>query len=64
MAKKVVIIFCLIFIPVVAAAYYLYPRGATYTFYGTEIVTTTASSSRLGTILHQTAWESRCSMEI
>lgn len=39
----------------VAAAYFLYPREDTYTFYGTRIITTTASSAQVSTILHKTA---------
>ncbi len=57
MGKKVVIILLLILIVGGVAAYFLFSHQATYTFYGTEIITTTASSSQLGTILHQTAWE-------
>jgi hypothetical protein len=57
MGKKVVIILLLILIVGGVAAYFLFSRQATYTFYGTEIISTTASSSQLGTILHQTAWE-------
>jgi len=57
MAKKIVIILLVVLISGVAAAYFLYPRPETYTFYGTEIITTTASSGQLGSILHQTAWE-------
>ena len=57
MAKKIVIILLVVLISGVAAAYFLYPCATTYTFYGTEIITTTASSSQLGSILHQTAWE-------
>ena len=33
------------------------PKQATYTLYGTEIITTTASSGKLSTILTRTAWE-------
>ncbi len=57
MGKKVVIILLAVLISGGATAYFLYPRPATYTFYGTEIITTTASSGQLGTILHRTAWE-------
>jgi len=57
MRKEVVIILLLILIVAGVAAYFLFSRQATYTFYGTEIITTTASSNQLGTILHQTAWE-------
>lgn len=57
MRKKVIVIILLTLAHAGAAAYFLYPRAATYTLYGTEIITTTASSSQLGTILHQTAWE-------
>jgi hypothetical protein len=37
--------------------YYLYPRQVTYTIHGTEIITTTASSKQMGTILPNVAWE-------
>ena len=57
MAKKIVIILLVVLICGVAAAYFLYPRPETYTFYGTEIITTNASSNKLGTILARTAWE-------
>lgn len=57
MPKKVIVIVLFIVIAAAVAAYYLYPRGATYTLHGTEIITTTASGKKLGTILHQTAWE-------
>ncbi len=57
MSKKIIIIFLVVLISALAAAYFLYPEKVTYTFYGTEIITTTASSGQLGTILHQTAWE-------
>jgi len=57
MAKKISIILLVVLISGVAAAYFLYPLQATYTLYGTEIITTTASSGQLGNILHQTAWE-------
>jgi hypothetical protein len=57
MGKKVVIILLAVLISSVAAAYFLYPRAETYTFYGTEIITTTASPGKLSTILTQTAWE-------
>jgi len=57
MAKKIVIIPLVVLISGLAAAYFLYPRPETYTFYGTEIITTNASSNKLGTILAQTAWE-------
>jgi len=32
------------------------PRGASYSLYGTEIISTTASGDQLGTLLTQTAW--------
>jgi len=57
MAKKIAVILLVVLISGVAAAYFLYPRSERYTFYGTEIITTNASSNKLGTILHQTAWE-------
>lgn len=57
MTKKVIIIFLVVLIPALVAAYFLYPRPETYTLYGTEIITTTASSGQLSTILVQTAWE-------
>jgi hypothetical protein len=57
MAKKIVMILLVVVISGLAAAYFLYPRPETYTLYGTEIITTTASSGQLSTILVQTAWE-------
>lgn len=57
MGKKVVIILLAVLISGVVAAYFLYPRPETYTLYGTEIITTTASSGKLSTILTRTAWE-------
>jgi hypothetical protein len=57
MAKKIAIILLVALISGVVAAYFLYPRPETYTLYGTEIITTTASSGQLSTILTQTAWE-------
>jgi len=57
MGKKVVIILLAVLISGGAAAYFLYPRQETYTFYGTEIIATNASSGKLSTILTQTAWE-------
>ena len=39
------------------AVYYLYPRQATYSLHGTEIMTTTASLKQIGTILSNVAWE-------
>ena len=55
--KKVIFIILLTLAHAVAVAYLLYPRPETYTSYGTEIITTTASSGQLSTILTQTAWE-------
>ena len=57
MWKKAVVIFLLILILFGVAIYYLYPRQASYTIHGIEIITTTALSDKLGNILHQTAWE-------
>ncbi len=57
MRKKVIFIILLTLAHAVAAAYFLYPRAETYTFYGTKIITTTASSGQVSIILHQTAWE-------
>jgi len=57
MWKKAVVILLLILTLVGVAIYYLYPRQASYTIHGTEIITTTASSSQMGNILHKTAWE-------
>jgi len=57
MGKKIIVVLLLVLIPAGVAMYYLYPRQASYTMYGTEIITTTASSSKMGTILVQTAWE-------
>ena len=51
------IILLVVVISGVVAIYFLYPRLETYTLYGTEIITTTASSGKLSTILTQTAWE-------
>jgi hypothetical protein len=55
--KKLIFIIMLTLAHAVAAAYFLYPRPETYTFYGTKIITTTASSGQVSIILHQTAWE-------
>lgn len=55
--KKLTFIILLTLAHAVAAAYLTYPRAETYTFYGTRILTTTASSGQLSIILHQTAWE-------
>ena len=57
MWTKAVVIFLLILILFGVAIYYLYPRQASYTLYGTEIITTTASSKQMGTILSNIAWE-------
>lgn len=57
MWKKVFFILSAVMISGAAAIYFLYPRSKTYTFHGTEIITTTASSGQLSTILTQTAWE-------
>lgn len=57
MGKKVIFILLIILIVAGVVAYFLYPRPETYTFYGTEIITTNASSSKIGTILPKTAWE-------
>jgi len=57
MGKKVIVVLLLVLIPAGAIVYYLYPRQASYTMYGTEIITTTASSSKMATILVQAAWE-------
>lgn len=57
MTKKAVVILLLTLIGAGPVAYYFYSRRSTYTVYGTEIITTTASSSQMGTVLHQTAWE-------
>ena len=51
------IILLVVVISSVVAIYFLYPRLETYTLYGTEIITTTASSGQLSTILVQAAWE-------
>ena len=51
------IILLVVVISGVVAIYFLYPRLETYTLYGTEIITTTASSGKLSTILVQAAWE-------
>ncbi len=57
MGKRVVIILFVVLILAGAAAYHLYSRQPTYTSYGIEVITTTASSNELAAILHQTAWE-------
>jgi hypothetical protein len=57
MWKKAVIILLLILIGGGAAAYFFHLRRATYTLYGTEIITTNASSSKIATILPNIAWE-------
>ncbi len=57
MWKKAVVILLPILIVTGAAVYYLYPRQVTYTLHGTEIITTTASSKQIGTILPNVAWE-------
>ena len=57
MGKKVIVVLLLVLIPPGAIVYYLYSRQATYTLHGTEIITTTASSSKMGSILVQAAWE-------
>lgn len=57
MWKKAVIILLLILICGGAAAYFFHLRRATYTLYGTEIITTTASKSKISTILPNIAWE-------
>jgi hypothetical protein len=55
--KKVAFIVLVVLIAAGMAVYCFYPREATYTFYGTEIITTNAPSNKLGTILSRTAWE-------
>jgi hypothetical protein len=57
MRKEVVAVLLLILILSGAAGYYFYPRQATYSLHGTEIITTTASSNQMGNLLHRTAWE-------
>ena len=57
MWKKAVVILLLTMILTCVAVYYLYPRQVTYTIHGTEIITTTASSKQMGTILSNIAWE-------
>lgn len=57
MRKEVVAVVLFILILGAAAGYYCYPRQATYTLHGTEIITTTASSNQMGNLLHRTAWE-------
>jgi len=57
MGKKVAIILLLILIVGGVSAYFLFSRQATYTLYGTEIITTTASRSKIATILPNVAWE-------
>jgi len=55
--KKAIVILLLTLIGAGAVAYYFHSRQATYTLYGTEIITTTASSSQMGTMLPNVAWE-------
>jgi hypothetical protein len=69
--KTVVVIFLLILILAGAFVYHLYSRQVTdtagstgiigsqetYTLHGTEIITTTASRSKIANILPNTAWE-------
>ena len=57
MLKKAVAILLPILILTGVAVYYSYPHQATYTIHGTEIITTTASSKQIGTILPNVAWE-------
>jgi hypothetical protein len=57
MWKKAVVILLPILILTGVAVYYLYPRRATYTLYGTEIIATTASKGKISTILPNIAWE-------
>ena len=57
MAKKIVITLLAVLISGVVIGCHFEPHPATCTLYGTEIITTTARSGQLGTILHQTAWE-------
>lgn len=53
---KVAIGVTVVALAVAVAAYLAIPRSAAYTVHGTEIITTTASGQRLGTLLSQTAW--------
>ena len=57
MAKKIAIILFVVLISSGVIGCHFESHRATYTLYGTEIITTTASSGQLGTILHRTAWE-------
>ena len=57
MVKKAIVLVLVVLIAAGTAVYFFYPRQPTYTFYGTEIITTTASSKKLGKILARTAWE-------
>lgn len=57
MAKKTIVIVLVVLIAAGTAVYFFYPRQPTYTFYGTEIITTTASRSKIASILPRTAWE-------
>jgi len=57
MWKKAVVILLLTLILTWIVVYYLYPRQVTYTIHGTEIITTTASRSKIATILPNVAWE-------
>ena len=57
MAKKIAIILLVVVITGGIWGCSVHPKQATYTFHGTEIITTTASSGKLSTILARTAWE-------
>lgn len=57
MGKKIIVVLLLVLIPAGVAMYYLYPRQASYTLHGTEIITTPASRSKIATILPKVAWE-------
>lgn len=57
MRKKVVVILLPVLILSGVTGYCFYPRPASYTLHGTEIITTTASSNQMGTLLHRAAWE-------
>ncbi|KPL25455.1 MAG: hypothetical protein AMJ75_01010 [Phycisphaerae bacterium SM1_79] len=57
MGKKVAVIVLVVLIVAGTSVYLFFPREATYTFYGTEIIATNAPSNKLGNILPRTAWE-------
>jgi len=57
MWKKVVVIIVLTVMVASVGVYYQSSRRASYTMYGIEIMTTTASSDKIAQIIQQSAWE-------